>query len=56
MQRAFEVFDTNNNGEVNIKEFIQGLSKFSVGDPMEKTRFAFRYVATPYAEVLLDQY
>ena len=39
-----DIFDDDNNGEVDFKEFIQGLSHFSAkGDMESKLRFAFRY-------------
>ena len=38
-----DIFDDDNNGEVDFKEFIQGLSHFSAkGDMESKLRFAFR--------------
>ena len=38
-----EIFDDDGNGEVDFKEFIQGVSQFSVkGDKNSKLRFAFR--------------
>uniref|UniRef100_A0A915HE40 EF-hand domain-containing protein n=1 Tax=Romanomermis culicivorax TaxID=13658 RepID=A0A915HE40_ROMCU len=43
VQRVIEIFDTDGNGEVDFKEFIQGISQFSVkGDKETKLRFAFR--------------
>ena len=42
-QRVIEIFDADGNGEVDFKEFIQGVSQFSVkGDKQSKLRFAFR--------------
>ena len=38
-----EIFDDDGNGEVDFKEFNQGVSQFSVkGDKNSKLRFAFR--------------
>ena len=38
-----EIFDDDGNGEVDFKEFIQGVSQFSVkGDKNSKLKFAFR--------------
>lgn len=43
VQRVIEIFDTDGNGEVDFKEFIEGVSLFSVkGDKLSKLRFAFR--------------
>lgn len=43
VQRVIEIFDTDGNGEVDFKEFIEGVSQFSVkGDKEQKLRFAFR--------------
>lgn len=45
VQRVIDIFDEDGNGEVDFKEFIQGVSQFSVkGDKTSKLRFAFRYV------------
>jgi Ca2+-binding EF-hand superfamily protein len=42
VQRVIDIFDTDGNGEVDFKEFIQGVSQFSVkGDKESKLRFAF---------------
>lgn len=42
--RVIDIFDTNGNGEIDFKEFIQGLSQFSVkGDITSKLHFAFRF-------------
>jgi len=42
---VIDLFDEDGNGEVDFKEFIQGVSQFSVrGDKQSKLRFAFRYV------------
>ena len=39
-----DIFDDDGNGEVDFKEFIQGLSHFSAkGDMESKLRFAFRW-------------
>ena len=43
VQRVVEVFDTDGNGEIDFKEFIQGIAQFSVkGDKMQKLKFAFK--------------
>merc|ERR1719437_12621 len=43
VQRVIEIFDDDGNGEVDFKEFIQGVSQFSVkGDKQSKLKFAFR--------------
>lgn len=42
VQRVIDIFDADGNGEVDFKEFIQGVSQFSVkGDKLSKLRFAF---------------
>ncbi|KAK2491084.1 hypothetical protein MC885_000474 [Smutsia gigantea] len=42
VQRVFDIFDTDGNGEMDFKEFILGTSQFSVkGDEEQKLRFAF---------------
>ncbi|KAG7197033.1 hypothetical protein KM043_017565 [Ampulex compressa] len=43
VQRVIDIFDADGNGEVDFKEFIHGVSQFSVkGDKESKLRFAFR--------------
>ncbi|XP_041468705.1 calcineurin subunit B type 2 [Lytechinus pictus] len=43
VQRVIDIFDEDGNGEVDFKEFIQGVSQFSVkGDKESKLRFFFR--------------
>ena len=43
VQRVIEIFDQDGNGEVDFKEFIEGVSQFSVkGDKESKLRFAFQ--------------
>eukprot|EP00794_Sanderia_malayensis_P020618 gene20618-22653_t len=43
VQRVIEIFDTDGNGEIDFKEFIEGVSQFSVkGDKNSKLRFAFQ--------------
>lgn len=43
VQRVIDIFDTDGNGEVDFKEFIEGMSQFSVkGDKEAKLRFAFK--------------
>jgi serine/threonine-protein phosphatase 2B regulatory subunit len=42
VQRVIDIFDEDQNGEVDFKEFIQGVSQFSVkGDKDAKMKFAF---------------
>ncbi|KAK2120082.1 hypothetical protein P7K49_001468 [Saguinus oedipus] len=42
VRRVIDVFDTNGNGEVDFKEFIRGVSQFSVkSNEEQKLRFAF---------------
>lgn len=39
VQRVIDIFDTDGNGEVDFKEFIQGVSQFSVkGDKESKLK------------------
>ena len=39
VQRVIEIFDDDGNGDVDFKEFIQGISQFSVkGDKETKLR------------------
>lgn len=43
VQRVIEIFDTDGNGEIDFKEFIEGVSQFSVkGDKNSKLKFAFQ--------------
>jgi len=43
VQRVIDIFDTDGDGEVDFKEFIEGLSQFGVkSDKEQKLRFAFR--------------
>lgn len=43
VQRVIEIFDSDGNGEVDFKEFIDGMSQFSVkGNKEAKLRFAFK--------------
>jgi len=43
VQRVIEIFDQDGNGEVDFREFIEGVSQFSVkGDKLQKLRFAFK--------------
>ncbi|VEL11404.1 unnamed protein product [Protopolystoma xenopodis] len=43
VQRVIEIFDSDGNGEVDFKEFIDGMSQFSVkGAKDAKLRFAFK--------------
>lgn len=42
VQRVIDIFDTDQNGEVDFKEFIQGVSQFSVrGDKESKLKCMF---------------
>jgi len=42
-QRVIDIFDDDGNGEVDFKEFIQGVSQLSVkGDKSSKLKLAFR--------------
>ncbi|XP_049870452.1 calcineurin subunit B type 1-like [Pectinophora gossypiella] len=43
VHRVIDIFDTDGDGEVDFKEFIQGMSQFCVqSDMMSKLRFVFR--------------
>ena len=43
VQRVIDLFDSDGNGEVDFKEFIEGISQFSVrGDKQAKLKFAFK--------------
>ncbi|CAF0968230.1 unnamed protein product [Brachionus calyciflorus] len=43
VQRVIDIFDADGNGEVDFREFIQGISQFSVnGDKEAKLKFAFK--------------
>ncbi|CAN0552703.1 unnamed protein product [Ectocarpus sp. 8 AP-2014] len=43
VQRVIDIFDEDGSGEVDFKEFLQGVSQFSVkGDKSAKLKFAFR--------------
>lgn len=43
VQRVIDLFDSDGNGEVDFKEFINGISQFSVkGDKQAKLKFAFK--------------
>lgn len=43
VQRVIDIFDEDGNGEVDFKEFIQGVSQLSVkGDKSSKLKLAFR--------------
>lgn len=42
VRRVIDIFDTDGNGEVDFREFILGISQFSVrGSEEQKLRFAF---------------
>ena len=44
--RVMDILDKDQNGEVDFKEFIEGISQFSVkGGKTEKLRFVFRCVS-----------
>ncbi|RNA26520.1 calcineurin subunit B type 1 [Brachionus plicatilis] len=43
VQRVIDLFDQDGNGEIDFKEFIEGISQFSVkGDKEAKLKFAFK--------------
>ncbi|XP_063712226.1 calcineurin subunit B type 2-like [Symsagittifera roscoffensis] len=43
VQRVLDIFDSDESGEIDFKEFIQGMSQFSVkGDKTSKLKFAFK--------------
>uniref|UniRef100_A0A0X3PWY4 EF-hand domain-containing protein n=3 Tax=Schistocephalus solidus TaxID=70667 RepID=A0A0X3PWY4_SCHSO len=43
VSRVIDIFDTDGNGEVDFKEFIEGMSQFSVkGNKEAKLNFAFK--------------
>ena len=45
--RVVDILDKDQNGEVDFKEFIEGMSQFSAkGGKTAKLKFAFRYVPT----------
>jgi len=49
VQRVIDIFDTDGNGEVDFKEFIQGISQFSVkGDKETKLRCKFEFAFKIY--------
>lgn len=41
LKRMFEMFDTDNSGELELKEFIVGLSMYTASTPQDKLKFAF---------------
>ena len=54
VQRVIDIFDDDGNGEVDFKEFIQGVSQLSVkGDKSSKLKLAFRSVHTSLFEILV---
>lgn len=54
VQRVIDIFDTDGNGEVDFKEFIQGVSQFSVkGDKESKLKFAFSIYGETVEEALI---
>jgi len=43
VQRVIEIFDTDGNKEIDFKEFVEGISQFSVkGEKENKLKFAFK--------------
>ncbi|XP_065833517.1 calcineurin subunit B type 2-like [Oscarella lobularis] len=43
VQRVIDVFDQDGNGEIDFKEFLEGMSQLSLqGDQETKLKFAFR--------------
>ncbi|XP_061588954.1 calcineurin subunit B type 1b [Cololabis saira] len=43
VQRVIDIFDTDGNGEVDLIEFIEGVSQFSMkGNKQQRLHFAFR--------------
>ena len=43
VQRVIDIFDEDQNGEVDFKEFIQGVSQFSAkGTKSSKLKFVFK--------------
>ena len=43
METCLDIFDEDSSGEVDFKEFLQGVTQFSVkGDREAKLKFAFR--------------
>ncbi|OAF69791.1 Calcineurin regulatory subunit [Intoshia linei] len=43
LNRVISIFDTDGDGEIDFKEFVQGVSKFGInGGEKEKLKFAFR--------------
>ncbi|XP_063692617.1 calcineurin subunit B type 1-like [Bolinopsis microptera] len=44
VRRVIDLFDTDRNGEIDFKEFVQGLSQFTVkgADKESKLKFAFK--------------
>lgn len=44
VRRVIDLFDTDRNGEIDFKEFVQGLSQFTVkgADKEAKLKFAFK--------------
>ena len=52
VQRVIEIFDTDGNKEIDFKEFIEGISQFSVkGDKNSKLKFAFQVLISCYMNV-----
>jgi len=41
-ERIFHLFDQDNNGQVDFKEFVEGLAIFSKGTDEQKIEFSFR--------------
>ncbi|TRY83065.1 hypothetical protein DNTS_004474 [Danionella cerebrum] len=56
VQRVIDIFDTDGNGEVDFKEFIEGVSQFSVkGDKEQKLRFLKMMVGNNLKDTQLQQ-
>ncbi|KAF4720827.1 hypothetical protein FOZ63_026287 [Perkinsus olseni] len=41
LRRLFAIFDTDGSGEIDVKEFIVGLSTYTDAPPKDKLKFAF---------------
>jgi len=41
LRQMFNIFDTDGSGELELKEFIVGLSTYTSSSPQDKLRFAF---------------
>lgn len=47
MRRLFNMFDSDNSGEIELREFIIGLSHFTQTNKEDRLRFAFKMVPMP---------